>query len=373
MKRVLIAILLAMTCQIINASQSADSDYKIYVVNKTARVDKENGKCMDMDGNLLPGKAEVRKPLRDGGIFGTLCIDGEATGERNYSEEGVLYKAIEPKDANATEARGYYYNGELKYITPYKNGKLEGVAKYFFQSGEVEYETPYKNGKREGVAKHFYGKDTLLSETPYENDRENGISKSYYRSGKLLSEQTYKNGFKDGNKKFYYESGELEYEVPENYGMNGDEVIVKYFYKNGKLKEEIPYKGIVIPYRDIVVEGIGKTYYESGELQSEIPYKIYSAEGIGKIYYENGKLKQESTYKNDRIEGEMKTFRRNGKIWGVFTYKKNKAIDGVCHKTNGKKTSFTKAELENLNNKPYSSESKSWSESWYNELSVICK
>ncbi|MDR2904857.1 MAG: toxin-antitoxin system YwqK family antitoxin [Helicobacteraceae bacterium] len=241
MKRVLIAILLAAVCQ------SADTDYKIYIVGKTARFDKDNGKCLDMDGNLLSGKAKLQWVNQYDAADEVFCIDGEAN-----------------------EGRGYYdKHDRLQYITLYKNGKLEEERRYYHKSGALQYITSYKNGKVEGAVKTFYENGKLEAEIPYTNGDRDGIDKFYYESGKLKQETAWKNG---------------------------------------------------------VIDGIGKSYYE------------------------NGKLKQEDTWKNGAREGETKLFRRNGAISAVFTYKNDKAISGVCHKTNGKKRPLTKAELDNLNN-----------------------
>ncbi|MDR2905049.1 MAG: toxin-antitoxin system YwqK family antitoxin [Helicobacteraceae bacterium] len=214
----MIAVLLAAACQ------CADTDYKVYVEGETGRFDEDNGKCLDMKGNLLLGKAEVRDTLEeDGGMVGFLCMNGEQN-----------------------EERGYYNSGALKYIEPYKNGKVEGVFKFFYESGKLKYGTPYKNGKAEGIEKSFY---------------------------------------------------------------------------------------------------------EIGKLKSEISYKNGKRERLAKFFYENGELERKIMYKNGAQEGETKVFRENGEIWGVFTYKNDKAISGVCHKTNGETRPFTKVELENWDNK----------------------
>ncbi|MDR2906179.1 MAG: hypothetical protein LBU73_09520 [Helicobacteraceae bacterium] len=115
------------------ARQSADADYKVYIVGETARFDEGKGRYVDMDGNLLSGKAEVQDTLKDGRKIGTLCIDGEAIG-----------------------ARVYYRSGVLEAETPFKNGELEGVVKSFYESGILREEAPYKHGIPDGIVKNYY-------------------------------------------------------------------------------------------------------------------------------------------------------------------------------------------------------------------------
>ncbi|MDR2905559.1 MAG: toxin-antitoxin system YwqK family antitoxin [Helicobacteraceae bacterium] len=261
MKKVLIAILLTAMCQCANV------DYKIYVRDGTARL--ENGKCVDMRGNLLSGKAEIRF-WKDGVTYGFFCVDGEANIDRYraYYKSGALMVESAPKGVNASENRGYYEGGALKYIIPYTNDKAEGIEKYFYESGKLKEEIPFENGKREGIAKSFY--------------------------------------------------------------------------ESGKLKRETPFK-------DDKAEGVGKGFYESGKLEEEIPFKNGVKDGIAKRYYKDGELEQESTWKNGAQEGETNTFGINGKILAIVTYKNNKAISGICHKTNGEKRPFTEAELKDWN------------------------
>jgi antitoxin component YwqK of YwqJK toxin-antitoxin module len=237
MKRVLIAILLVTICQ------GANADYKVYKLEKTARID-DKGKCMDMDGNLLPGKAEAQKSLKDGRKIGTLCIDGEAIG-----------------------ARVYYKSGVLEAETPFKNGELEGVVKSFYESGILREEAPYKNGIPDGIVKNYYENGKLKEEMPIKNGAVDGTAKTYYENGKLMSEVAYKNDVRDG--------------------------IVKLYYKSGKLNEEIPYK-------NDVEDGIAKTYYEDGKLNAEVAYKDGSREGEMKRFRENGKIFSVFTYKNNK-------------------------------------------------------------------------
>ncbi|MDR2904864.1 MAG: toxin-antitoxin system YwqK family antitoxin [Helicobacteraceae bacterium] len=193
MKRVLIAILLAAICQ------SADTNYKVYVVGETARFDK--GKCLDMNGNLLPDKAEAQKLDEDdtalSTTIGTLCVDGEAIEERGYYESGELAYIAPLKNGKREGIATYFYkSGKLLNEAPFKNGVKDGITKTYYESGELYYVKPYKNGKIEGVATYFYESGKFKSEIPYKNDVIDGIFKGYDEDGKLKQEIAYKNGVK---------------------------------------------------------------------------------------------------------------------------------------------------------------------------------
>ncbi|MDR2905586.1 MAG: toxin-antitoxin system YwqK family antitoxin [Helicobacteraceae bacterium] len=199
MKKILIAILLAAVCQSANADYE-NADYKVYVDGKTARFYK--GNCLDMKGNLLSGKAEVRDTLKDGTMFGTSCIDGKESGTRAYYKSGALKFEIAPKDANTEEMRSYYESGALENIIPYKNGKSEGIVKGFYESGKLKSEMPYKNGDRDGISKVYYENGRLKEEIPMD-----GIGKIYYEDGNLEKEIAFKNGTKEGEMKVLRKNG----------------------------------------------------------------------------------------------------------------------------------------------------------------------
>ena len=64
-------------------------------------------------------------------------------------------------------------------------------------------------------------------------------------------------------------------EIYYNYGRGAIKGI--FFLKNGKM------------------EGIGKEYYESGQLKNEVNWSNGKLEGVCKIYFESGQLKYHMT------------------------------------------------------------------------------
>ena len=76
--------------------------------------------------------------------------------------------------------------------------------------------TPYKDGKVEGIAKDYYVSGKLKNETPYKDSKVEGIKKSYYESGKVEREATYKDDKKEGYEQIYTESGRLLMQILYN-------------------------------------------------------------------------------------------------------------------------------------------------------------
>jgi TonB family protein len=61
-------------------------------------------------------------------------------------------------------------------------------------------------------------------------------------------------------------------------------------------------------------EGVVKSFYANGKIESEITYYNNIREGEAKFYYENGNLKEERFYVNGRVEGLVRLYNEDGKI-----------------------------------------------------------
>jgi len=224
---------------------------------------------------------------------------------REYYKCGKIEREI--PYVNGVE-KWYSENGYEWGEYPTINGKRDGIAKEYFK-GMLTKEAPFNNGKLNGVVKEYIESDKVIKETPYSNDDKNGIEKWYYENGKVFKVVPYKNGVKDGIEIVYGEKGEIEskhsFKRGCEYGTGID------YYYNGKIMYEVPYiiDSTVGSFRS-EINGIKKTYYESGELNFEMPFTKGNLNGEVKEYYKNGKLKSETNYKNGvfGIQGKTKHY-----------------------------------------------------------------
>ncbi len=106
---------------------------------------------------------------------------------------------------------------------------------------------------------------------------------------------------------------------------------------------------VELPYKDGVLEGLAKTYYENGNLKAELPYKDGVLEGLAKTYYENGNLAGEESYKNGKCEELAKTYYENGSLQAEANCSQGKAVSGYLYDWEGNRTKMTNAHLHNLN------------------------
>ena len=83
-----------------------------------------------------------------------------------------------------------YYNdgeGSIKARFFKKNGKMEGIVKFYYESEQLKTEANFKNGKAEGIGKGYYESGQLKEESNYKNGKKEDIGKTYYESGQLKS------------------------------------------------------------------------------------------------------------------------------------------------------------------------------------------
>ena len=95
--------------------------------------------------------------------------------------------------------------------------------------------------------------------------------------------------------------------------------LVKTLYKSGKVDTEINYINNI---RD----GEAKFYYENGNLKKEFAYVNGKVDGLVKEFYENGKLKLSYTITNGKKEGPVSFFKDDGTFITDITYEQGKRI-----------------------------------------------
>lgn len=142
-----------------------------------------------------------------------LALSAIITCSISYAENLKICQSEEDKTQGCLER--IYTHGYVDmcldcayYEFPYKNGKIEGIAKAYSDKKLLVGTYPYKNGKLDGIA-NYYANGNLIRETPYKNGKEDGIEKKYYPNGNLMQETSYKDGKQDGIEKRYDENGDL--------------------------------------------------------------------------------------------------------------------------------------------------------------------
>jgi TonB family protein len=95
--------------------------------------------------------------------------------------------------------------------------------------------------------------------------------------------------------------------------------VVKTKFPNGNIQSEITYA-------NKIREGAAKFYYENGNLKQEFSYVNGKVDGLVKEYYENGKLKQTYNIVEGKREGPVSLFKEDGTFLTDITYERGKKV-----------------------------------------------
>ena len=166
--------------------------------------------------------------------------------------------------------------------------------KQYYNNGELFAEVNLKDGKFNGLCKFYYTSDgTLKMQGNYLNDEKNGKFIEYDYDGSL-SEYTYVKGLLNGPYTIYYLNG--------NKKIQGN---LKNGEKNGRVT----------------------SFSEDGSKEAEITYLNGIGNGPFVFYYSNGKIRMSGNYENDELDGLIREFDEGGNLTGEY-YKKSGTMNG---------------------------------------------
>ena len=278
------------------------------------------------------------------------CSPKEISSNQLVERNNIFYEINSDKPYS-----GYtyhtYQNGQFKYKSIYKKGKLDGPKEEYHDNGQLLASITYKENKIvDGLVKIF-DKDGILKKTEsYKNGSKNGPIQTYHPDGSISEKYNYEEGFRSpeyesyhpngqlsiksnsysGSYERYYPNGQLELKTTkagwENNGATEEyttlgQLKAKGIYSSGKIIDgEIRYyddsmnlKGINrYSDGDLIIE---ESYYENGQIASK--EETFKSERSGSksliTYFNNGNIKSKGEYKRYRKVGLHEEFYANGK------------------------------------------------------------
>ena len=177
---------------------------------------------------------------------------------------------------------GYYENGNIRYKTIYNYGKAGKITSYY-DTGELKGISNWIDGMMNGEQKEYYKSGKQKSKLNWKNDSKQGQSIGYYESGKKQYILNYKNNLVQGKSINYYESGEVEYTT--DYIDNLKQGLKNYFSKNGDIDYDELYLNDKRIDRKIALV-IGNAAYEKGPLENPVNDANLIAESLEKLDFE---------------------------------------------------------------------------------------
>lgn len=264
----------------------------------------ENGK-IKIEAHAIEGLADLSETAQTSWIF-----DGESSV---WDENGSLMASFHYDKGNLVgEAKYYYPDGKLSKIVPYDRGQAHGILQIFDQDGHIHQTIPYHQGQKNGNAIFYWNDNQTQASEKYEM----GLLKSgeyYTPQNQLISEVIGGSGYRivfNGDKihsKTEYRQGTPEGKV-ELYDTQ-EKIYTSYQIKNGKkngeeweyYKESPDAPKMYIHWVDDQIQGMVKTWYQNGKLESQKEMSNNKKQGLSFAYYPTGDLMLMEEYDNDKL------------------------------------------------------------------------
>lgn len=261
-------------------------------------------------------------------------VNGILQGEKTwYYSDGSIRKTVKVENGEYVgEAIEYRENGDIITIEVYDNGFLQdkqvinrydengnktGIWREYHPNGVVKAEIKYRDGKQDGVQKYYNKKGKLIeiermiygeADTTADQVALLTLHKEFHPNGKVKSIGAMKNGLKDGVFRLYNENGEL---------------ITGNIYEKDTLVAE----GFISA--DGIYNGDWKLYYKNGQLKAEGAYENGVQTGKWIYYFENGRIEQKGTLKENKYVGYWEWYYPNGQLKRTETYNNRSELNGT--------------------------------------------
>ena len=270
----------------------------------------ENGK-MSVAAHVVGGAADVT-PLAER----TWLFDGSSCA---WDEQEKAIAEVQYSQGSLEGVTTYFHsNGQVWKRLPYIKNQLEGTVEVYLCNGDLLQQTSYSQGQINGLSKRFWNLEQVASEEEYCRGRlENGL---YFDiEGNMIAEvkqgsgfraifgkkgvqelQEFRDGSLDGEVKVFNQEGCLKriYHV-KNGIKHGEEIEYYNRFFNSSAQHQQPklsffcYEG--------KVQGMFKTWYSSGVLESQKEMANNAKNGVLTAWYSDGSLMLIEEYEHDQL------------------------------------------------------------------------
>ena len=240
-------------------------------------------------------------------------------------------------------AKAWDDQGGLEASIFYHKGHLEGVSTYYHSNGNIWKVIPFIQNSINGTAEIYCPDGTLLQSTNYCNGLKEGDSKRYWSADKLSAEETYCEGLLAFGR-YYDKCGECLCQINEGNGVRAvfskDGVAEFEEYHNGILEGEVRvldrYGRVINIYhaKNGVKHGEDIFYYDAARLQQKLNPKISinwfdgKIQGVIKTWYDNGTLESQREMSNNKRNGHSSAWYRDGALMLIEEYEQDTLIKG---------------------------------------------
>ncbi len=259
---------------------------------------------LHVEAHLIEGVADIHELAQ-----ATWVFDGEC---KAFDEEGDLAALFHyTKGMLVGQATYFFKEGAVERVIPYEQGLVHGISQLFDLQGHLLEEVPHVQGKREGLATAHWEKGKRRSLEHFQGDRwveaiywdpqgvvvaevKEGRGKvAQFEQGKLIRLLSIHEGIVEGEICEFKESGELEHSYHVYEGKKHGEECEYY--------PGAPQAKLSIHWEKDQIQGLVKTWYLSGVLESQREVHHNKKQGSSFAWYQNGDLMFTEEYENDLL------------------------------------------------------------------------
>ncbi|MCZ8021523.1 MAG: tetratricopeptide repeat protein [Cyclobacteriaceae bacterium] len=266
------------------------------VLTEEREYDKE-GRVHGLNKNYLDGKLQSVFIYNEGKLTKATYYTDEEKEIATYTESNAILNA-----------KSHSITGQISSEYQIKDGKYEGLWKYYYPSGKLKSEYTYTNDQLHGVVNEYYVNGKLKVTVHYANGERHGPYLEYYENGMLAKKGWNQSGYEQQNWTTYYPNGKIK---SEQYYLNGQITGKAYYYtSDGQLyyTEEFDNNNLIA----------NTTYNKSGQVISKSNKKGATEEII--VSYDNGQLRELDQKNCNKLNGKLQRFLDNGKLYTEYNY-----------------------------------------------------
>lgn len=267
----------------------------------------ENGQ-RKIEARVIEGLADLSESAQKSWLFDGTCHVWDEKGNLAalfYYNKGYL----------DGKAEHYYPNKVVEKVIPYTNGLVHGTFQAFDEQGNSLESIPFVQGKKEGTALGYWAPNSLKYRETWKGGKllsglyndpesvpmtevENGYgTKALFEQSILRTLVDYAEGRPEGEVRLYNDEGKLESSYVVHDGKKWGEEWTYYPTSEG---EELRPK-LMIEWQEDRIQGMAKSWYPNGMLESQREMTGNKKQGLTFAYYETGELMLMEEYENDRL------------------------------------------------------------------------
>lgn len=204
------------------------------------------------------------------------------------------------------------------------DGKKHGLWGITYKNSYVyKYQGTFNHGNPIDTFVYRYESGSISAVMVFSNKGKVAHAKLYHETGYLMAKGKYINKLKDSTWIQFDSRGKFSYiDNWKNGKLDGEKII--YYEYDKATNKTLPAQ--VITYKNGVLEGPVKEYYQGGKIKMMATYKADYFDGVVKKYHPNGKVSEEERWTHKVKHGWSKAFDDKGVEIGRKYYYKGKEL-----------------------------------------------